>query len=119
MLYSIRCALAVATFCFAHVPAAQAHSELPATASATVRYGDLDLGTRAGVVALYERLQAAARVVCRNRAGGELYQVFQWQDCYLEALSAAVGRFELDALDALHRQSDGRRYATKQDGASF
>jgi UrcA family protein len=107
MLKAIRYAIAFAALCcMQNELFAQSAPEAPAAvATATVRYGDLDLNTREGVATLYGRLKAATRVVCRDYESGELYLVYLAKSCREDALAAAVRSVGHDTLDALHRTS--------------
>ncbi|HEY8519679.1 MAG TPA: UrcA family protein [Gammaproteobacteria bacterium] len=78
-----------------------------AVRSAVVRYDDLDLGTQAGVRALYERLEAAAARVCGPyalvRASARRFS----QACQDDALTGAVQATGNAALAALHERERG------------
>ncbi|MEJ0098688.1 MAG: UrcA family protein [Pseudomonadota bacterium] len=53
-----------------------------------VRFGDLDLGTRAGVAALHQRLRLAASIVCDEGVGLNAYQA--QLKCRSKALDQAM-----------------------------
>jgi UrcA family protein len=77
-------------------------------ATVTVRYADLDLNTSEGIAALYERLQRAARNVCRYYdARGSLTDVRALRACYEQALAAAVGDVDLERLNTVYRSAKG------------
>jgi UrcA family protein len=77
-------------------------------ATVTVRYADLDLNTSEGIAALYERLQRAARNVCRYYDGrGSLTNVRVLRACYERALAAAVGDVDLEGLNSVYGNAKG------------
>jgi UrcA family protein len=80
-------------------------AELP---SATVRYADLNLNTRAGVQALYARLRTASRSVCGVGERRALVETIAAKTCYREVLANAVTNAKLPTLTALHRTESGR-----------
>src|SRR5262249_42768570 len=97
--------IAVATFVLAALAplvAAEAAKEVLANECVTVRYGDLDLNTGAGVAQLYERLKEASQRACRTGDAGLFYSVFQRKHCYDGALAAAVSSAHLAALVDVH-----------------
>ncbi len=73
-------------------------------AKATVSYADLNLENEEGVRVLYRRLQYASKEVCGVRwlkiAGSSGRR--QFQQCYREALSNAVDRFDNEDLARVH-----------------
>ena len=83
--------LTTLTACFFAAPVLTYAAE-PANTSAsiTVRYTDLNLGTEAGTSALYARLVSAARKVCAPATIRDLDQVAAAQACEKEALANAV-----------------------------
>jgi UrcA family protein len=67
-----------------------------------VRFKDLDIATGAGAEALYERISAAARVVCRGAPLGAV------RECRLRAVDDAVRTIGSPLLSSVHRSvSDG------------
>ncbi|MBS0578399.1 MAG: UrcA family protein [Proteobacteria bacterium] len=70
-------------------------------ASVTVKYGDLDLTSRAGASTLYHRIQGAARYVC-GVEGQSLVEVIRWRACVSDATGEAVERVNSPLLTALH-----------------
>ena len=67
-----------------------------------VRFKDLDLATGAGAETLYERIAAAARVVCRGATQGAV------RKCRLRAVDDAVRTIGSPLLSSVHRSvSDG------------
>lgn len=72
------------------------------TVSKVVRFRDLDLATGAGAETLYERISAAARVVCRGAAQPDV------RSCRSRAVDAAVRTIGNPLLASVHRSaSDG------------
>ncbi len=71
------------------------------TRSVTVRYGDLDLTTRAGAAALYRRLEGAARVTCGYEEH-RLASLSYVNHCNSSAISAAVTSVNSPLLTAIH-----------------
>lgn len=70
--------------------------------SKVVRFKDLDLATGAGAQTLYERISAAARVVCRGAPLGGV------RDCRARAVDEAVRTIGSPLLSSVHRSaSDG------------
>ena len=74
-----------------------------------VSAGDLDLNRPAGVATLYERIQAAARAVCREEAlnfrrSTKGFAPVSWrQTCVAQAIDGAVANADNVQLSALHR----------------
>jgi len=76
--------------------------------SETVKFADLNLGTQAGVEALYGRIHAAARRVCEQPAG-------EWQavrSCMAKTESAAISKVNAPLLTALYQQKSGTQPQT-------
>jgi UrcA family protein len=71
--------------------------------SETVKFGDLNLTTQAGVEALYGRIHAAARRVCEPPAG-ELAGVSR---CMTKAESGAIGQVNIPLLSAFYQKKTG------------
>jgi UrcA family protein len=62
-------------------------------------YGDLDLNTRDGVEALYQRIDRAARIACGPPImTGSRIPTFSWQACVADAIKAAVVKLDRPAL---------------------
>jgi UrcA family protein len=73
--------------------------------SVTVRYHDLNLNNREGVANLYERIHAAAVVVCKSEEGPQLVnRVFwsEWNACVNHAVANAVHTVHNENLSAYH-----------------
>jgi UrcA family protein len=71
--------------------------------SETVKFADLNLGSQAGVEALYGRIHAAARRVCEQPAG-ELAAV---RACMTKAESKAIGKVNVPLLTAFYQEKTG------------
>jgi UrcA family protein len=73
--------------------------------SVTVRYHDLNLNTPEGIANLYERIHAAAVVVCKSVEGPQLVnRVFwsEWNACINHAVANAVHTVHNEKLSAYH-----------------
>ena len=98
-----RFALALSTLSLlAGSATALASSRVGEIPTKTVSFRDLDLSTSSGVEALYERIAAAAREVCR---GAELASI---HECRALAVDGAVKAIGSPLLSSLHRSTIGR-----------
>jgi UrcA family protein len=90
-------------------PAARAGTVGGAAPTVTVRYDDLKLGTEQGSLALYARIERAARQVCAVEDIRDLRAVAAAQDCRAQAIAQAVHDVHSPALAALYaaRQRHG------------
>ena len=95
------CAAAMWLACALVACNARADEQLP---SETVKFADLDLGTQAGVEALYGRIHLAARRVCDAPAGE---QAAMWA-CMTQAESEAIGKVNVPLLTAFYQKKTGR-----------
>jgi UrcA family protein len=77
-----------------------AWSNTPDAPSVTVRYADLDLSSPAGANALYQRIEAAAKQVCR--AGTDPIEQISQRGCYRRAVGDAVRKVNSPLLIAVH-----------------
>lgn len=66
-----------------------------------VRLNDLDLATAAGAQTLYDRIAAAARIVCRDAYHGQV------RKCRAGALADAVRTVDNPLLTSIHRSTAG------------
>ena len=88
-----------------HAASAAADVARESEVSSKVRYVDLDLARPDAVVALYHRIQAAARRVCKASVTYRYLRTAPArQDCYRLTVDDAVNRAGLAALSALHRE---------------
>jgi UrcA family protein len=79
-----------------------------ATPSVVVRYDDLNLTTRQGTLALYQRIVAAARNVCPREEGTrELTNVAVARRCQASAIDRAVNQVPSPQLAAIHASHTG------------
>jgi UrcA family protein len=76
-----------------------APSRVGDVATKTVRFNDLDLSTAVGAETLYERISAAARIVCR---GAPLAAV---RTCRSRAVDDAVRTVGSPLLSSIHRST--------------
>lgn len=88
----------VTAMCLAFVLAAF-NAQAGNVRSETVKFGDLNLGSPAGVEALYGRIHAAARRVC-GRPAGEQTGV---STCMAKAESDAIRRVDVPLLTAYYQ----------------
>ena len=71
--------------------------------SESVKFGDLNIGSQAGVEALYGRIHAAARHVCQQPAG-EQAAVGR---CMSKAEAGAIGKVNNPLLTAFYQKKTG------------
>jgi UrcA family protein len=76
-----------------------APSSVGSTATKTVKFADLDISTADGAQALYERIETAARSVCRDAD----FKVVR--DCRARAIADAVKGVGSPLLSAAHRST--------------
>jgi UrcA family protein len=84
---------------------AQAQPPAQETPSVVVKYGDLDLSTSAGARTLYQRISAAARMVCPYENARELGLKAKGRECREAAIARAVSSVhntELALIQAQH-----------------
>jgi UrcA family protein len=75
--------------------------------SVKVKYSDLDLNTRKGTEALYNRIQRAARGVCNQDAdSSDPMRFSHWHFCYNTAVANAVRDVRNQNLTAMHLQKN-------------
>ncbi len=73
--------------------------------SVKVSYADLNLEKQEGAKALYRRLQQASKRACDYRGlkiAGSVRRMIETQQCYREALSAAVENIDNERLTQIH-----------------
>ena len=78
--------------------------------SETVKFKDLDVGTPAGVEALYRRIHSAARRVCTSSVAYP--ETFGAVACAKDAEARAVAKVNLPSLTAYYRAKTGNRTET-------
>jgi UrcA family protein len=83
-------------------------AEAPKYDTAIVAYGDLNLESKPGARALYARLRNGAEDVCASLEGRDLMFRRLWQNCFDQAVAAAVVKVDRPALTSLHNQSVNR-----------
>jgi len=71
--------------------------------SVVVRYGDLNLNSRAGVLTLHARLRSAAQDVCSPLDSRVLGLLEQYESCVADAISQSVAAVGNDSLSRYHR----------------
>ena len=87
----------------------------PEYPSKTVSYEDLNLQSKAGIAALYRRIEVAARKVCDQPYGAlQLKLRADIDACKADATDQAVLQANLPALSALHLARTGRKMGAPQ-----
>jgi UrcA family protein len=87
--------------------ACAAHAASPADGSATaapsvrVSYRDLDLTSRAGTRALYERISRAAHTVCDAHGARDVNTLAHSASCARESIARALAQVQANELAAL------------------
>ena len=77
--------------------------------SSTIRYDDLNLTRPAGVRALYQRIDVAAKKVCAPEPDARDFVMrSDWQQCYDSALDNGVASANLPAVTRYHLVKTGR-----------
>jgi UrcA family protein len=82
-----------------------------APAQVTLQYSQAQLARISEARELYARLQTAARGVCRQISGTDLQSKRMRDDCYRDALAAAVADVNHIAVTALHNADAAVRLA--------
>jgi UrcA family protein len=78
----------------------------------TVKYGDLNLNSDAGVSALYRRIHAAAQNVCATSASFQLSLVERTAKCVEAAEAGTVRKVNAPRLTAWYEQKMGKSQPT-------
>jgi UrcA family protein len=104
MKTTARLVLALSTLMLLAGPAAHAANRVGDVPTKTVSFRDLDLSTQLGAQALYGRIEAAAREVCRGT------DLADYEACRARAIEDAVKNVGNPLLSAAHR-SDADRFA--------
>ena len=87
----------------------------PADPTKKVKFADLNLGSAAGVNALYQRIERAAREVCHLPHGTlQLKLEKELKACKADATDRAVLQANIPALSALHLARTGRQVESRQ-----
>jgi UrcA family protein len=68
----------------------------------TVNYSDLNLSAQEGVLRLYRRIEAAARLVCAGYDSMELTLQGKYRQCQKNAVDAAVRQVGAEKLTEVH-----------------
>jgi UrcA family protein len=104
----------VAFAAIAACPIAATHAEgadIPRTE--TVQFGDLDLSSQQGAIALFRRLHSAAHDVCNQPAGDPAFAVGLYKYCVTHALREAVSTVDQPVLTA-YAQENGVSIASRK-----
>jgi UrcA family protein len=108
---AMKFALALATSILS-LSALDAQAAAPADAyEVTVQYGDLNLDSKPGIAALYQRIRNAAQHVCLDQAGERLVAKHTYAVCVDLAVSAAVTRIDRPMLTNYVVQKTGKAVA--------
>jgi UrcA family protein len=84
--------------------ATHAHESGGSVRSIIVGYAELDLSKSQGIEVLYQRIQGAAKRVCRADPGSIFVRDPRaWKKCYVDATERAVRQVNLPTLTALHQ----------------
>ena len=102
MKTTARLVLAFSTLMLLAGPAAHAANRTGDVPTKTVSFRDLDLSTSHGAQALYDRIEAAAREVCRGT------ELADYDACRARAIEGAVNDVSHPLLSAAHRSGADR-----------
>jgi UrcA family protein len=75
--------------------------------SQTVKFGDLNLQSDAGLESLYQRIHAAARHVCQTD-DPTLWSAYAMLRCERKAEDGAITKLDVPGLTALYQKKTGR-----------
>jgi UrcA family protein len=79
----------------------------------TVKYADLNVGSKEGAAVLYARIRHAAKNVCFQFDGGGLDIYGQREACINKAILGAVAKVNAPALSALYSAKTGKELPTR------
>lgn len=111
---SLAGAVAIGLAAAAAVRADTAPGDRPAE---TVRVDYWELGSRAGVARVHDRLEAAARDVCSDLDSRDLGSQMRYRRCVADALARGVRDVHDSRLTAYHRGKGGLRAAAVSAGS--
>jgi UrcA family protein len=74
----------------------------------TVKFADLKVSSPDGAVALYGRIQRAARQVCDRFDGGDLSSKVRMDTCVQKAIADAVAKVDQPALFTVYNAHNGQ-----------
>ena len=93
-------ALGASVLALAFTPATSTSAQ---KVSATVRYSDLNLSTREGAKAMFQRLKSTARSLCGDEPDiGDITGLGGWRTCVSDAVNDAVGRLNAPMVTAFN-----------------
>src|SRR5271157_767542 len=78
----------------------------------TVKFQDLNINSRAGKAALYQRLHAAAQHVCYAQWDRDPVKVHRAKTCANEAEARAMSQLHVAGLTAYYQMNTGRQLST-------
>jgi UrcA family protein len=93
------------------VPSPYAYGEPNPVSSKTVTYEDLNVGSSAGVTALYQRIHSAAKQVCEVDGDRNLATRHEAHTCQSKAEAEAVALVNSPALTSYYLTKTGRPVA--------
>lgn len=83
-------------------------AEVVPTISLTVPFDDLDLNRYEGAVAMYDRLDRAAKRVCATQRGTTLREREQYAGCIERAMNASIARLDRPVLSRYAQVRSGK-----------
>ena len=96
-------ALGASILALAALPATSVSAQDVQTVSAIVQYGDLNLSSREGAKAMYQRIKSTARKLCGDEPDiGDIGAMGGWRTCVSDAVNDAVGRLDSPMVTAFN-----------------
>ena len=90
-------------------PATSVSAQPVQSFSATVKYSDLNLSSREGAKAMYERIKSTARKLCGDEpSNSEFGGIQAWQGCVSDAVDNAVTHLNAPMVTAFNGGSRSR-----------
>jgi UrcA family protein len=84
-------------------PASSVSAQPVQSFSATVKYSDLNLSTREGAQAMYQRIKSTARKLCGDEPDiGEVGGIDSWRACVGDAVNHAVDQLNAPMVTAFN-----------------
>ncbi|HEY1878359.1 MAG TPA: UrcA family protein [Caulobacteraceae bacterium] len=107
-------ALGASMLALVATPATSVSAQDVQKVSATVSYGDLNLSTREGAKAMYQRIKSTARKLCgAEPAISEFGAMDGWRACISDSVNSAVTRLDAPMVTAFngHRSASSVQLA--------
>jgi UrcA family protein len=96
-------ALGASMLALVATPATSVSAQDRQIVSATVQYSDLNLSTREGGKAMYQRIKSTARKLCGDEPDiGEIGAMDGWRTCVSDAVNNAVGQLNAPTVTAFN-----------------